>query len=108
MKRVLFILFFWFIVSPVFASEQTGKVILVQVRDDGLHWFFLSGERTARPECATNYDYWMIKDENSTYGKSQMSILLLAHITGKEVHITGSGECTRWNDGEDIKTIQLR
>lgn len=91
------------------ASTQTGKIVSIHVREDGLHWFYVSGRRTTKPACATNSEsYWMIKNENSTAGKSQLSVLLSAHMAGKEVVIQGSDTCIRWADGEDISTVILR
>jgi hypothetical protein len=93
-------------VSNVFASNQTGAITRILVRTDGLHWFYVSGDRTEKPICATN-NYWIIKDEESAYGKSQMSMLLTAYSMGKTVTIQGEGNCTRWGDGENIGTVIL-
>ncbi len=97
-----------FLISPTFASTQTGKVIQILVRTDGLHWFHVSGPRGTRPTCTGNHTYWMIKDENSAYGKSQMSMMLAAYTAGKNVKVEGAGVCTRWGDGEDITTLILQ
>ena len=94
-------------VTNAAASTQTGKITKILVRSDGLHYFYLSGPRGEKPHCATNHAYWMIKDESTTYGKSQFSMLLAAYMTNKTVKIFGSAECTRWGDGEDIKTVLL-
>ena len=91
-----------------YAGHQTGIVTQINVRNDGLHWIHLSGDRGAMPDCTQGrYSYWMIKDENSTYGKSQFSMLLAAYMSQKPVTIYGTGDCTRWGDGEDIKHVQL-
>ncbi|MCE9687158.1 hypothetical protein LZP73_13245 [Shewanella sp. AS16] len=90
------------------ASSQSGIVTSIQVRDDGLHWIYLNGARDERPACASGQVYWMIKDENSLYGKSQFSLLLTAYAAKSPVSIIGKGSCTRWGDGEDIGTVQLR
>jgi hypothetical protein len=98
-----------FITLPSFAGSQTGLVANISVRTDGLHWFTLSGDRGSMPECTNgHFTYWMIKNENSTYGKSQFSMLLAAYMAQKPVTIIGTGSCTRWGDGEDIKTVQLK
>ena len=95
--------------SSVVASTQTGKVVSINVREDGLHWFYVSGTRTTKPACATSSEsYWIIKDENSTAGKSQLSVLLSAYMAGKEVVIQGRDTCVRWGDGEDISAVMLR
>ena len=98
-----------FITLPSFAGSQTGLVTNINVRTDGLHWFTLSGDRGAMPACTQErFTYWMIKDENSTYGKSQFSMLLAAYMAQKPVTILGTGNCTRWGDGEDINAVILR
>ncbi len=90
------------------AGQQTGLITQINVRDDGLHWFHLSGDRGAMPDCTRGHHrYWMIKDENSVYGKSQFSMLLAAYMSRQPVTIYGTGNCTRWGDGEDIKSVQL-
>ncbi|WP_064791923.1 hypothetical protein [Shewanella woodyi] len=107
-RRILFILMAS-IAMPVFAGSQTGLVTNINVRDDGLHWFTLSGDRGVMPACTRDrFTYWMIKDESSTYGKSQFSMLLAAYMAQKTVTIIGTGSCTRWGDGEDIKVVQFK
>ena len=93
--------------TTVLASNQTGIVKKVLVRTDGLHWFYLEGARSERPACSAQHEYWMVKDENSVYGKSQFSMLLTAYASKSKVTINGNGTCSRWGDGEDINTIIL-
>jgi hypothetical protein len=91
------------------ASSQTGRVADLVVRSsDGLIYLNLEGPaREGRPPCASNHAYWMIRDENSGTGKRQYAMLLTAKATGRRVFISGTGQCTRWADGEDIDSIQL-
>ncbi|MBU1390186.1 hypothetical protein [Shewanella baltica] len=108
MKIVTSIVLFICSVSSAFAGGQTGLITQINVRTDGLHWVVLSGERGEMPACTKGqYKYWMIKDENATYGKSQFSMLLAAYLSGKPVTIIGTGNCSRWGDGEDIGTLLL-
>lgn len=88
------------------AGSQTGKVKTLLVRDDGLHYFVIEGTPSAKPACARN-TYWMIRDENSVAGKSQLSLLLTAQASGKPVQIVGNNLCTRWSDGEDVSSVIL-
>lgn len=105
--KVIVVLFAVLLPSFVNASGQTGIITHIQVRDDGLHWLYINGARTEKPSCAT-HGYWMIRDEDSGYGKSQFSLLLSAYMAGKIVVITGKNTCGRWGDGEDIGTVQLK
>jgi len=86
------------------AGSQTGKILNLNARSDGLHWIILEGTHSNKPACAAQ-NYWMIKDENSASGKTQISILLAAYATGKSISIDGLNTCTRWFDGEDINVI---
>ncbi|MDO6708528.1 hypothetical protein [Photobacterium sp. 1_MG-2023] len=94
--------------TMTYAGSVTGTVSQIIVRDDGLHYVYINGEATNRAACAQKNDYWMIKDENSTYGKSQYSMLLAANASGKTVSIVGAGTCMRWKDGEDIQSISIK
>ncbi len=89
------------------AGEQTGKISQIIVRSsDNLHYFILEGASINKPSCA-KMNYWMIRDENSAAGKTQISMLLSAHAQQKAIRIVGSGSCTRWHDGEDVDVIFL-
>lgn len=106
MKLFIFILILLFS-SEVMASSQTAIIKHIIVRhSDGLQYIYLHGTRDNKPSCARG-EYWMIGDENSVAGKTQMSIILLAYASNKKVKITGTGNCSRWRDGETIDMIQL-
>ena len=62
----------------------------------------------ARYPISIFIDCWMIKDENSVVGKSQLSMLLTVYVSGKTVTVIGDGTCTRWHDGEDVNVIYLQ
>lgn len=111
MKKVLFFVLLMsqlIIVGNALASTYTGKVSTISVRDeDGLVWITIQGERTSnRPTCATNW-YMVIKNENSSAGKRQLAMLVMAKATNKIVVIDGAGTCNRWRDGEDISTVSI-
>ena len=90
------------------AGKQTGTITEIIVRQsDGLHYFHMSGTASNRPACADGHAYWMIRDENSTAGKSQLSLLLAAYMSGKKVIVNGSNKCMRWGDGEDVDSVHL-
>jgi hypothetical protein len=106
MRKFVFFVVAVLISTPTLSGSQAGKVLDIRVRDDGLHWFVLEGTHGGRPSCA-KFSYWMIKDEQSVFGKSQFNMVLSAFMTGKAVIVEGAGSCTRWLDGEDVKTIRL-
>lgn len=90
------------------ASTVTGKVSVIRVRDaDGLIWIDIQGERSGEiPNCAKKA-YMVIKNENSSSGKRQLALLMMAQASNKTVSIEGVKTCTRWVDGEDIGTVSI-
>jgi hypothetical protein len=98
-----------FVSTNIYAGTQSGTVNYIIVRaSDGLVYFTLKGgSRVGNPSCAT-HGYWMIKDENSNSGKLQYSMVLSAHASGKTINVTGMNACTRWGDGEDVNSIQIK
>lgn len=104
----LFILTLSLISVKVFAGTQIGYIDTLYARADGLHLVTLTDASTIRskPSCAT-HKYWLIKDENATYGKSQFSQLLSAKLAKRKVTIRGTDTCSRWRDGEDISYITI-
>ncbi|MDP5278255.1 hypothetical protein Q9Q95_04905 [Sphingomonas sp. DG1-23] len=97
------------IAIPAQANSSEGKVKSLVVRaSDGLQYVVIESAFSGRAACAANTSYYMIADEHSDAGKSQMAILLSAYMSGKSVLIEGSGTCTRWTDGEDILVVLLR
>lgn len=95
--------------SPAYAGTVEGKVKSLVVRaSDGLHYVVIEGAFTDRAACAQNTSYWMITDEHSDAGKSQLAMLLSAYMSGKSVLVQGTGSCNRWTDGEDILVVLLR
>lgn len=95
--------------TPIFsfAGQQTGKVQSVTVRaSDGLVLFTLEGNSSGKPPCAT-YSYWIIKNENSVAGKQQHATILSTKFAGRTVSVSGTNQCTRWGDGEDVDAITL-
>jgi hypothetical protein len=88
-------------------GSARGTVFRLHVRaSDGLVYVYLNGDRTNRPACAVQ-SYWIIRDETSAVGKQQLALLMLAQTTGRSVIIQGSGLCTRFADGEDIKEVAV-
>ncbi|WP_151798169.1 hypothetical protein [Acinetobacter bereziniae] len=111
MKKISFVVFILFqliFAGNAIASTYTGKVSAISVRDeDGLVWISIQGERTGnRPTCATHW-YMVIKNENSSAGKRQLAMLMMAKATNRPVVIDGAGTCSRWSNGEDISTISM-
>ncbi|MBB5886440.1 MULTISPECIES: hypothetical protein [unclassified Xanthomonas] len=90
------------------ASSVTGTVKDLSVRaTDGVHYVVINATPTQRPTCAASTTYYMIKDEKSDTGKAQLAMLLSAYMAGKPVWIEGGDTCTRWGDGEDIRTVSF-
>ncbi len=96
--------------SMTFAGDQVGIVSQFIARgSDNLHLVILQGTpHNNKPACAKNYDYWMIANENSAAGKTQISMIMTALAQQKELIITGTNTCSRWGDGESIENIIIR
>jgi hypothetical protein len=95
--------------NAVWASESGGRITYLLVRDaDGLIYFEVDGPRSAKPACAANHNYFMVRDENSATGKRTYALLLSAFLSGRTVDVGGTGTCTRWPDGEDVAYVRLR
>jgi predicted lipoprotein with Yx(FWY)xxD motif len=95
--------------NAAWASEASGRITYLIVRDaDGLIYFEVDGPRSAKPACAANWNYFMIRDENSASGKRTYALLLSAFLSGRTVEVGGTGACTRWLNGEDVAYVQLR
>lgn len=92
-------------ISTANAGEVSGKIKQLTSRaSDNLHVVIMDAPIQGAPPCAT-HTYLVIRDENSTGGKSQFAMLMSAYLSGTSVQIVGSGTCTRWPDGEDILTV---
>lgn len=95
-------------VAPAHASESSGRVRDIVVRQsDGLHFVVLSADPVGRPACAASHAYYMIANEASDVGKAQFALLMSAYFADRPVRIVGTGQCTRWGDGEDIDIVTL-
>ena len=105
MRSTIFFLLI-FISKISFSSEQTGLIESVEAIADGRTLVTMVESRAGKPVCAT-YNYWFISDENSSAGKSQLSLLLAAHMAKREILISGQGQCRRWVDGEDIFQVKV-
>lgn len=99
-------LVFIFMTHNALAGDVTGEIAKLKVRNDGLHWVFVAGTNSNLPACSI-YGKFVIKDENTTYGKSQFSMLVTAFAAGKDVTILGNNVCTRYPSLEDISAIQF-
>jgi hypothetical protein len=98
--------------AQVFAGTVTGPVNGIHVRsgptgsvNDTLVFVTIGAAATGRLGCAAATLYWMISDAKSEAGKQQLSLLMTAKALGKNVTVTGTNTCTRWQDGEDIQEI---
>lgn len=90
------------------ASEITGTVRYIKIRaSDGLHFVEINGTPSARPACAATYGYYIIRQEQSDVGKAHLAALMSAYFARRPIYIRGSGNCTRWGDGEDIEEVGL-
>jgi hypothetical protein len=97
------------------AGSQQGIPTLVHTSysshatHPGYLFLFLNGTaKTGNPACSTagGGARWVINNSWPA-AKSQLSILLTAIATGKQVLITGSNACEVWGDSETVIDIRL-
>jgi hypothetical protein len=97
------------------AGTQTGTVNLAQTSyastatSPGYMFFYLNGgAKTGNPACSTisGGTRWVINNSWPA-AKSQLSILLTALATGRQVQITGSNDCAVWGDTETVIDIRI-
>ncbi|WP_143708198.1 hypothetical protein [Ralstonia pickettii] len=92
--------------ASAFCGASTGKVNYIAVRSD-ITYFSLSATNQSRPVCASQTDYYMIKDRGTSVGKQQVALLLTAKATDRAVSVFGANQCTVWSDGEDADSVML-
>lgn len=89
------------------AGSASGAINYIIVRP-GLVYFQVNAANQGRPACAAGTNYYMIKDENSAYGKQQLALLLTAKSSGRTIVVEGAGQCTKYPDGEDVHSISIQ
>lgn len=113
------ILLAWLLImhcTPVSAARTAVGVVssVITRSSDGLVFFYVNGTTTGdtptctfNPTAGINTTYWIIPSEGTTVGKNLIAALMMAKTTGRAVRVTGTGNCTRWYDGEDVLMIEV-
>ena len=115
MRKVLFLTISFCMLLPnlACAGEESGTVVfsLGQYNSNsttaGYTFFVLENElKTNSPTCATasGGDRWVINNDWPA-AKMQVNVLLTALISGKRVHVRGTGDCNVWGDTETAQDI---
>lgn len=88
------------------AGNETGKIEPGwQIYGDGNIFFYLSGTHQSSA-CATIPERWAF-DTTSTVGKSLFSAFLTAYASGKEITVSGTGNCVHGNS-EGVWTFAVK
>lgn len=96
------------LLMPSFAwasSAGYGNVSGIVSQDGGKTFFVQSGNRSARPACATA-DRWVFNLTNAG-GPGMMATILTAYSLGKPVTVLGTGTCDVWPDTETTYYVIL-
>lgn len=113
MRKFLSLLVCFGFHTAAHAGQETGKVTFQHgqyqsnAKSAGYTFFFLdNGVKVEKPSCATNGDgeRWVINNDWPA-AKAQLSVLLAAFTTGKNVLVRGSGNCDVWGDTETALDI---
>jgi hypothetical protein len=60
----------------------------------------MTGDRTARPACATYFPTRWAFDSTTPAGQAKLSLLLTAYTTQKPIAVYGTATCSQWGDTE--------
>jgi hypothetical protein len=83
------------------AGYSTGKITAMIVTTSN-NLFFVAGNKTSSPSCATIAQQWSI-NLGTAQGKSIYALLLAAQAQDKSVTIIGNNTCNNWPDREDVQ-----
>lgn len=83
-------------------SASSGTLSTVHFMSNGVVIASTSGTRSDVPPCAVNQSSRFSIDGTSAGGKVQVSGLLAAYASGKQVNIIGTGNCSVYGDTETI------
>ncbi len=87
--------------SPTSAEGfSMGQIYNLTVQD-GIVMFYVTGEHSSPPPCATATTRWAF-DGRSAAGQVIMTAISTAFATGKAAEIHGTGTCSVWGDSESI------
>jgi hypothetical protein len=103
--RIFFLLAIFFASAPSFAgSVSLGYVITTITQQDGVFFVSTSGVRAGTPTCATNATRFVLNG-GTTNGQLVVANILTAYASGKQIAISGTGDCSFWGDTESISYI---
>jgi hypothetical protein len=83
-----------------------GKITKLYFMSNAVVLFVQTGQRISQPVCATQLQRWAINTSTDA-GKAQLSGLLTAYSTGKEITIKGAGTCQNWGDSESVSYFYI-
>jgi len=102
MKKLLVISLVMFSAASQAGSATSGALSTVHFMSGGSVLVYTSGTRSGVPSCAVNQPTRFAIDATTEGGKVQLSGLLLAYASGKNVVIHGKGHCDAYGDSETI------
>ncbi|MBU0832122.1 MAG: hypothetical protein KKH33_07030 [Alphaproteobacteria bacterium] len=88
------------------SAQGPGMISTIHVMDDGVVMFTLTGNRTARPVCASSPARWSFNG-TSPAGQVKLATLLTAYSSGKQIMLYGSGSCPDWPDTESVNWFHI-
>lgn len=96
------------------AGEQTGTVQIEygqfgsSATSAGYTFFYLQGSpKLNTPPCNVTFNGRWVINNSWPAAKIQTAILLVASTAGRQVKVTGSGNCNVWGDSETAIDIRL-
>ncbi|WP_038194734.1 hypothetical protein [Vibrio nigripulchritudo] len=94
--------------SSMAGNGGKGKITLIEFNANGVILFRHTGARTDVPACVGNNfrNRWAI-DAKTDAGKAQLSGILTAYSTGKDVTVIGTNSCSLWGDTETVRYFYI-
>jgi hypothetical protein len=110
-KNSLFVLFFltlslYFPVTASGAGTGSGYIQRVSTTSTG-QVFVLTSQRESQAACATEGWAFDMNGTSGPGGKAMLATLLAAQVAGKQVFISGKGNCDVWGDRESVSYVVI-
>jgi hypothetical protein len=94
LARLIFVTISLFWISSSAVASTSNPATITQLQPSTTAFTFAtSSARSNPPSCAASYpNYWVI-DDSTPHGQSMVAAITTAFATGKQVSVTGTGNC---------------
>lgn len=90
------------------ADATSGYISgILTLKGDHSVLFNQSGTNTSVPGCGTNYSQRWSIDASTSFGQSQLALILSAYALHKPVLILGTGDCSAHSDTQTVELMVI-